>query len=212
MLHHWLVGSEQSSRDPRKCLPSCLRIYLHVLFELCPCLRNDFPPFAGHLGAVFRTVLETMRTLCVWLVDLGLFYTPLGFGQLGESWSQYSLLQAAGFVVLVGGTLVYGRGDEEGAKQELQEAVADALGEAEGQEAAAQRPVASAAQSRPISAARALTAPISMRQSPVLSSSFKATYNIMSASYSSYRGSVSRSLPQRPPANVMATGDENGDQ
>ena len=51
---------------------------------------------AGGLGAVFRTVLETMRTLFVWLVDLVLFYTPLGLGKLGESWSSYSLIQAAG--------------------------------------------------------------------------------------------------------------------
>lgn len=51
---------------------------------------------AGALGAVFRTVLETMRTLFVWLVDLLLFYTPLGFGTLGESWSKYSFVQAAG--------------------------------------------------------------------------------------------------------------------
>ena len=52
---------------------------------------------AGGLGAVFRTVLETMRTLFVWLVDLLLFYTPLGMGKLGESWSTYSLIQAAGW-------------------------------------------------------------------------------------------------------------------
>jgi len=45
---------------------------------------------------VFRTVLETTRTLFVWLVDLVLFYTPLGMGSLGESWSTYSLIQAAG--------------------------------------------------------------------------------------------------------------------
>jgi hypothetical protein len=46
---------------------------------------------------VFRTVLETMRTLFVWLVDLLLFYTPLGLGKLGESWSAYSFIQAAGY-------------------------------------------------------------------------------------------------------------------
>ena len=51
---------------------------------------------AGALGAVFRTVLETTRTLFVWLVDLLLWYTPLGFGTLGESWSKYSWIQAAG--------------------------------------------------------------------------------------------------------------------
>jgi hypothetical protein len=51
-----------------------------------------------HLGAVFRTVLETMRTLFVWLLGLLLFYTPLGMGFLGESWSSWSYLQAAGCV------------------------------------------------------------------------------------------------------------------
>jgi hypothetical protein len=47
----------------------------------------------GSLGAVFRTVLETTRTLFVWLVSLGLFYLPLGVGQLGESWTKYSWMQ-----------------------------------------------------------------------------------------------------------------------
>ena len=50
----------------------------------------------GHLGAVFRTVLETMRTLFVWIVGLVLFYTPLGMGRLGESWTAWSPLQALG--------------------------------------------------------------------------------------------------------------------
>jgi hypothetical protein len=52
----------------------------------------------GHLGAVFRTVLETMRTLFVWLVGLLLFYTPLGMGRLGEKWTAWSPLQALGCV------------------------------------------------------------------------------------------------------------------
>ena len=79
----------------------------------------------GHLGAVFRTVLETTRTLFVWLVDLVLFYTPLGLGKLGESWSIYSWIQAAGFVVLVIGTMVYGRGEETEVAKEIAEGVYD---------------------------------------------------------------------------------------
>ena len=66
----------------------------------------------GHLGAVFRTVLETGRTLFVWVVDLILFYGGVGGGKLGESWSGWSWMQLGGFAVLVAGTLVYGRGDE----------------------------------------------------------------------------------------------------
>jgi hypothetical protein len=67
----------------------------------------------GHLGAVFRTVLETMRTLFVWLVGLLLFYVGTG---LGEAWDRWSPVQALGFLVLVAGTIVYGRGDERAAE------------------------------------------------------------------------------------------------
>ena len=73
----------------------------------------------GHLGAVFRTVLETTRTLFVWLVDLLLFYTPLGLGKLGESWSSFSWVQLTGFMILVTGTVIYGKGDEEEIAKEI---------------------------------------------------------------------------------------------
>ncbi|KAK9843952.1 hypothetical protein WJX81_000335 [Elliptochloris bilobata] len=67
----------------------------------------------SELGAVTRTVFESARTLFVWLGDLLLFYTPLGLnGKLGEAWDRSSYVQAAGFAVLVTGTLVYARGDQ----------------------------------------------------------------------------------------------------
>lgn len=56
------------------------------------------------LGAVTRTVLETLKTLLVWVLDLLAFYAS--GGQLGEAWTRHSWLQAAGFVALVGGTMV----------------------------------------------------------------------------------------------------------
>ncbi|BDA43255.1 Solute carrier family 35 member F6 [Coccomyxa sp. Obi] len=62
------------------------------------------------LGAVSRTVFESARTLFVWLGDLLLFYTL--DGRLGEGWDRSSYLQAAGFAVLVVGTLIYSRGDQ----------------------------------------------------------------------------------------------------
>eukprot|EP00877_Chromochloris_zofingiensis_P014883 jgi/Chrzof1/9649/Cz04g10280.t1 len=62
------------------------------------------------IGAAARTVLETMRTLFVWVAGLALFYTPVGHGKVGEAWDQYSWMQAAGFVVLVLGTLTYDKG------------------------------------------------------------------------------------------------------
>lgn len=41
-----------------------------------------------------RTVLETARTVLVWVGALLLFY--LGSGRLGEPWTLYSWLQGAG--------------------------------------------------------------------------------------------------------------------
>ena len=74
--------------DRRRLSTEASQSRLHTLKGMSNC--------AGGLGAVFRTVLETMRTLFVWLVDLLLFYTPLGLGKLGESWTAWSFMQAAG--------------------------------------------------------------------------------------------------------------------
>ena len=59
-------------------------------------------------SAMFRTILETMRTLLVWVVDLWLYYGWKG-GQFGEAWTRYSWLQVAGFVAIVAGTFTYGK-------------------------------------------------------------------------------------------------------
>ncbi|KAK4535512.1 hypothetical protein CDCA_CDCA05G1537 [Cyanidium caldarium] len=59
-------------------------------------------------SAMFRTILETMRTLLVWVVDLWLYYGWTG-GRFGEAWTRYSWLQVAGFVAIVAGTFTYGK-------------------------------------------------------------------------------------------------------
>ncbi|CAL5222410.1 g4769 [Coccomyxa viridis] len=160
-----------------------------ILIDMAALLMYNFSGMCvtGGLGAVFRTVLETMRTLFVWLVDLLLFYTPLGLGKLGESWSNWSFLQAAGFLVLVTGTLVYGKGDKLEAKRE---------GLLEAGEERIFAPVATAVpgdtQPSAVPGQRRSsvgTAPIAMRATP---GSLKSTMNMMSFS-SSYRGG--RSVP-----------------
>mmetsp|Transcript_11982 Transcript_11982/g.33708 ORF Transcript_11982/g.33708 Transcript_11982/m.33708 type:complete len:439 (+) Transcript_11982:115-1431(+) len=122
-----------------------------------------------NLGAVFRTVLETMRTLFVWIVDLVLFY-GLPFLHLGESWSVWSYLQAGGFCVLVTGTLVYGKGNE----AEVAEAVEDLTPEVA--QAAAERGGAPAIA---IPGEPAASAPIAMSAGR---SSYKATMTMVSGS------------------------------
>lgn len=82
--------------------------------------------FAGmsvtdHLGAVFRTLLETMRTLAVWGVDVILYYSDTG---VGEPIDKYSSIQLVGFVVLVLGMLVYGKGDDKAALEDMEKYLA----------------------------------------------------------------------------------------
>ena len=59
-----------------------------------------------NLNAVHRVVIETLRTLCVWLVDLLLYYV-ISKGRIGEKWTVYSFVQLFGFALLVLGTLAY---------------------------------------------------------------------------------------------------------
>jgi len=61
------------------------------------------------LDPVFLTVVESLRTLLVWAVDLALYYLVDidGAGQIGERFGRYSWMQGVGFVLLVAGSLVY---------------------------------------------------------------------------------------------------------
>lgn len=93
------------------------------------------------------------------------------------------------FVVLVAGTVVYGRGDEEAAKAALSSAVSDAL-------SAPTTAAAAALDEAPL-----LTAPLSVPADPVLVSqpivvrgSFKSTMTMVSGSYS--RSFTRSSLPR----------------
>lgn len=144
----------------------------------------------GHLGAVFRTVLETTRTLFVWLVDLTLFYTPLGMGKLGESWNSGSWIQAAGFVVLVTGTIIYGKGDEEEVAQEIAGGAYDA--EVDAAEAAG-RPASSAPM-----VAGSRTAPVSMPLAGSVATSLKSSMNMNAF------GSMPRSVPASLRARMLS--------
>jgi len=121
-------GIHEDSHDTWHMIRNTPTIFHMLMLQSAACLLYNVSGMCvtGHLGAVFRTVLETTRTLFVWLIDLLLFYTPLGMGKLGESWSKYSWIQAAGFVVLVAGTVVYGRGDEKEVVKEILEGGYDA--------------------------------------------------------------------------------------
>lgn len=116
-------GLHEDSFDSWHMITHSRALPIVLLIDMFALLSYNFAGMCvtGSLGAVFRTVLETMRTLFVWLTDLLLWYTPLGFSTLGESWNKYSWLQALGFAVLVSGTLVYSRGEEREEAKEVEE-------------------------------------------------------------------------------------------
>lgn len=66
-------------------------------------------------SAVVRTILEGLRTLCIWVVQLIIFYsiqnTKYGHEHptLGEEWNIWSWMQLSGFLLLFTGMLVYNR-------------------------------------------------------------------------------------------------------
>jgi drug/metabolite transporter (DMT)-like permease len=66
-------------------------------------------------SATMRTIIESMRTLCIWVVQIILYYALLGsqYGNhhpgIGEEWSAWSWMQLAGFGLLVTGMFVYNK-------------------------------------------------------------------------------------------------------
>jgi len=171
----------------------------------------------SHLGAVFRTVLETMRTLFVWLLGMLLYYTPLGAGRLGESWTRWSPLQACGFAVLVGGTLLYGQGDEAEAREEAALLAGDGAGAAaeeaqrlpeDGAPGAAEAAAAAGAGAGsggggapPPAPPPAPTLPVGFfggaptaatAPTPIMSASLRASMTMTAGSFSHHRGSLQR--------------------
>lgn len=61
------------------------------------------------LYAVNRTIIESARTACIWVADLMLWYwiTNDTYSQLGEWWTDWSVLELLGFVVVFVGTMIY---------------------------------------------------------------------------------------------------------
>ncbi len=57
------------------------------------------------LTAVHRTLVDALRTILVWGVDLFIYY--LIDKNFGEEWNHYSYIQVLGFLLLLVGTMIY---------------------------------------------------------------------------------------------------------
>jgi hypothetical protein len=82
-------------------------IVLYVFFILCYNIGGML--VTNVFSAVYRTILEGLRTLCIWAVQLILFYSLKGNKSVGEEWNRWSFMQLAGFALLFTGSLMYNK-------------------------------------------------------------------------------------------------------
>jgi len=87
---------------------SWLITFLCVLYALSLYVMNyTLMEIAKVLSAVHRSLINSCRTVLVWVGDILLYYVFTGH-DFGESWTRWSFMQLGGFVLLVAGTVVYG--------------------------------------------------------------------------------------------------------
>jgi hypothetical protein len=87
-----------------------------ILYAFVILAYNVFGMFTTNVtSAVVRTILEGLRTLCIWVVELILYYALKDhkYGQqhpeVGEEWNIWSVMQLAGFLLLFTGLLLYNK-------------------------------------------------------------------------------------------------------
>ena len=87
-----------------------------IIYVLVILIYNVTGMFVTNItSAVVRTILEGLRTLCIWVVQLILYYSMQNtkFGRehpdIGEPWTPWSWLQLSGFLLLFTGMLVYNK-------------------------------------------------------------------------------------------------------
>jgi drug/metabolite transporter (DMT)-like permease len=80
-----------------------LTIIFYAIVILC---YNLFGMLVTNITtAVIRTILEALRTACVWFVNLFIYYVI--DKEFGEAWTDWSYLQLCGFLFLLIGLFVY---------------------------------------------------------------------------------------------------------
>jgi len=78
---------------------------LTLAYTLVICLFNIYGMFITEVSnAVTRNILESLRTLFIWVMNIILYYSTY---TLGEAWTYYSFIQLGGFLILCVGLFIY---------------------------------------------------------------------------------------------------------
>lgn len=115
------LGGEQGNGIHEDTIDTALMLWdnkILILFSIAYVLvilgLNIFGMIVTEItNAVMRTIVEAMRTLCIWIVQMIIFYsiqnTEYGHHHptIGESWTIWSWMQLAGFALLFTGMLTY---------------------------------------------------------------------------------------------------------
>ena len=87
-----------------------------ILYIIVILLYNVTGMFVTNItSAVVRTILEGLRTLCIWIVQIIICYSIKGtdygnkHSSLGEEWTFWSWMQLSGFLLLFTGMLLYNK-------------------------------------------------------------------------------------------------------
>ncbi|ELP84909.1 hypothetical protein EIN_284950 [Entamoeba invadens IP1] len=81
---------------------------LCIVYSIVILAYNLFGMFVTLVSsAVIRTILEGLRTACIWIVQLIIGCFVDDTSPLGESWNDWSYLQLAGFFFLLEGLFLY---------------------------------------------------------------------------------------------------------
>jgi len=100
-------GSYENSWDALLMMSQNGVLTAMVLIYLCSIAFYNFFGLSvtKKLTTVHRTLIDALRTICVWGMDLVIYYFI--DKEYGESWNDYSWVQLIGFGLLVLGTLTY---------------------------------------------------------------------------------------------------------
>lgn len=103
-------GKAEDSLDTlRQMSNNGLVVAMSIIFAFALFIMNwQSQQITAVLSAVHRNLVSAVRTVLVWIGSIILFYaTQHQKNVYGEKWTNWTLVELAGFVVLVSGTVMY---------------------------------------------------------------------------------------------------------
>ncbi|KAJ6252453.1 solute carrier family 35 member f6 [Anaeramoeba flamelloides] len=103
---HWGSGFYEDTIDSLIMLGNGDLLGLYIAYVFAILFYNMFGMFVTNtFTAVHRTILEEVRTFCIWITDLIIHYGITR--NKGEKWDNWSWMELGGFILLMWGMFIY---------------------------------------------------------------------------------------------------------